>query len=131
MRTQVDLGTLGGNNSIPAAINNSGQIAGSSNPTGSTDVHAFRWEPTGGMTDLGTLGGPSSVAIAMNNAAQVVGTSPTAASRTHGFVWDATNGMVDIGTLGGADTARPNAISDTGLVAGQSTFSGTLEHAFV
>jgi probable HAF family extracellular repeat protein len=65
VRTQVDLGTLGGASSFPVAINNAGEIAGWSNPKDSTDVHAFRWDSTSGMTDLGTLGGPSSVAVAV------------------------------------------------------------------
>ena len=127
---QVDLGTLGGTGSAAVAINDAGQIAGYSNPTGSTDQHAFRWDATNGMTDLGTLGGTYSIPVAMNGAGTVVGRSPIATGASHAFVWDSTSGLVDIGTFGGADTATPTAINDAGAVVGASTYSGTATHAF-
>ena len=58
----TDLGTLGGNNSIPQAIDDRGQVAGFAE-TSDTDpncgcpiFHAFRWS-RGVLHDLGTLGG--------------------------------------------------------------------------
>jgi len=52
---RIDLGTLGGRQSFAAAINNRGQIVGSSD-TPTNQTHGFLWED-GAMIDLGALGG--------------------------------------------------------------------------
>ena len=53
----TDLGTLGGAQSIPVAINSAGQIVGNSQ-TASGATHAFLYSPvTHKMTDIGTFGG--------------------------------------------------------------------------
>ena len=47
----IDLGTLGGNNCFPKAMNNKGQIIGSSKPApGAPKNHSFLWED--GIDDL-------------------------------------------------------------------------------
>jgi len=43
--TVTDLGTLGGNQSIGQAINNSGQVSGFSYTTGDSTFHAFVISP--------------------------------------------------------------------------------------
>src|SRR5438046_8558798 len=55
----MDLGTLGGNRGVARAVNNSGQVVGTSSTAGGKN-RAFSWTAAGGMIDLGTLGGPSS-----------------------------------------------------------------------
>src|SRR3954465_16088348 len=60
-----EIGTLGGTNSTPHAMNVDGVVAGYSNVPlvdgdFSENYHAFRWT-NGAMTDLGTLGGTLSV----------------------------------------------------------------------
>src|SRR5262245_28612439 len=62
----VDLGTLGGFQSVATLVNAHGQVVGQSWTAGDAELHAFFWTPTGGMIDLGTLGGPISEATAMN-----------------------------------------------------------------
>lgn len=53
--TITDLGILGGSDTEPAAINNSGQIVGASSTTACTCIfHAFLYS-NGKMQDLGTL----------------------------------------------------------------------------
>ena len=65
--TITDLGTLGGNNSIPLWITNTGEVVGVSD-TGQFDAfgnpidHAFRWVG-GSLQDLETLGGNNSLAV--------------------------------------------------------------------
>ncbi|MBV9082543.1 MAG: hypothetical protein JOZ62_07710 [Acidobacteriaceae bacterium] len=72
--TAIDLGTLGATNTIPEAINNSGQVVGQSQtPTGT--YHAFLYRG-GAMQDLGTLSGDmNNAAYAINNAGQIAGCS--------------------------------------------------------
>jgi probable HAF family extracellular repeat protein len=111
----TDLGTLGGNESITAAINERGQIVGWAENNipdtvsllGGTQTRAVLWQ-AGTILDLGTLGGPDALANHINERGQVVGDSfldatvnpitgfPTIVP----FLWD--NGvMKSIGSLGG------------------------------
>jgi probable HAF family extracellular repeat protein len=85
----IDLGTLGGASSLASAINDRGQVVGTSlTPDGLE--HAFLYED-GRMIDLGTLGNPQiqhpiddSKAADINDAGQVVG-----ASGGRAFLFDA------------------------------------------
>ena len=72
--TLTDLGTLSGSYSYPVAINEAGQVIGSSTLAGNASSHAFVWEG-GVLTDLGTLGGSTSYSVAINEAGQVLGWS--------------------------------------------------------
>jgi probable HAF family extracellular repeat protein len=80
-RRLVNLGTIGGTFSSAAAVNEHGQIVGSSALTDTNDpdfagvFHAFSWTEAGGIVDLGTLGDMNSFAIAINDKGQVVGSS--------------------------------------------------------
>lgn len=127
----VDVGSLGGSDSHPVAVNASGRIAGSSN-TSSGPMHAFSWTATRGMVDLGTLGGLYSQATGMNAAGQVVGASNTTGEgpHNHAFSWTAADGMVDLGTLGGSQSFA-TAINALGQVVGFSQTPGDVSfHAF-
>ena len=116
----TSLGSLGGTSTSAVAIDDKGQIVGSSQVgNGRHDQHAFVWQD-GKMTDLGTLGGPSSYATAINDRGQIVGTSTLKdPHRRHGFLWQ-DGKLTDLGTLGGG-TSSPVAINDRGQVIGQST----------
>ena len=73
-----DLGTLGGPYSDPTALNDSGQVAGTSytHTSGASNQHAFVWLNDGTpMKDLGTLGGTKSEAGDINASGQVTGYS--------------------------------------------------------
>jgi probable HAF family extracellular repeat protein len=105
--TVTDLGTLGGDNSIPIWITNTGDVIGFSE-TGKLDgfgnpiQHAFLWSK-GSMQDLGTLGGNNSFALGGNDQGEVVGYADVPGGATsHAFLWR--NGqLTDIGTLSGPD----------------------------
>jgi probable HAF family extracellular repeat protein len=129
--TTTDLGSLGGGGTAPVAINEQGQVAGTSR-TADGRTHAFLGG-TGGMVDLGTLGGAESRVTAspaaLSDRGEVIGTSRTAAGDIHGFVWGA-GGMVDLGTLGGT-FSEPAAVNTYGQVAGQSTTATGERHPFV
>ena len=118
--TLHDLGTLGGSFSQVTAMNNLGQIVGTSGVDSSSSFqgHAFLWQ-NGVMTDLGTLGGPFSGAAGINDRGQVVGTSRTDSNSSleHAFVWQ--DGTIsDLGSLGGRSAAF--AINQQGWIVGTS-----------
>src|SRR6266702_4671168 len=72
----IDLGTLGGNFSVAAGINNKGQVVGQSNVTTNDYDHFHAFLYSGGiMHDLGTLGSTYSQAYGINDNGQVVGES--------------------------------------------------------
>jgi len=139
----ADLGTLGGNRSEGHAINDSGQVAGSS-LTSLGVTHAFRYSGVpgngGGMVDLGTLGNPAgaggrqSNGTAINASGQVAGDSDTFAGPSHAFLYTGTPGnggvMADLGTLGGTVSSAA-AINALGQVAGSSLTSANTNRAFL
>jgi probable HAF family extracellular repeat protein len=122
----IDLGTLGGRTSGAVAVNNSGQVVGTSDMIRSAYLpdHAFSWTQAGGMVDLGSLGGSRSEATAVNDSGQVVGDSTTASGYVHAFMWTQPGGMVDLGTLGDASgftDSYATAVNGGGQVVGYSS----------
>jgi probable HAF family extracellular repeat protein len=153
-RQIIDLGTLGGKQSLAHAINNQNQVVGwatnlvpaSTNIWGeeypwpfATQQRAVLWE-NGAARDLGTLGGPSAWASCLNDVGQIIGQSFTANSEGQqhqaagvvwsrpmaGFIWENGN-MMDLGTLGGT-FALPVRINNKGQVIGFSTLEGDMSH---
>ena len=85
-------------NNAAIAINNSGQIAGISDPPGDATTYAVLWR-NGAITNLGTLPGDfSSVAADINARGQVVGSSCDVNFNCRAFLWD--NGVeIDLNSL--------------------------------
>jgi probable HAF family extracellular repeat protein len=111
--------------SYAQAINDKGQVAGSSNVSTPFGVsHAFLWT-RGTMKDLGALGDPAvdtSLGLGLNNLGQVVGQSAVAGGDTHAFVYGA-QGMVDLNTVVDASglgwtLQTAWAINDAGQIVG-------------
>jgi probable HAF family extracellular repeat protein len=129
-----DLGTLGGPDAVPNAMNERGQIVGFSykNTTASSNcawpltTDPFLWE-NGKMHDLGTLGGTCGYAFWINQRGQVVGTSNVRGDASHhAFVWN-DGKLTDVGTLGG-DNSEGDWMSDSGYVVGRADLPGSQSH---
>ncbi len=118
----TDLGTLGGEGSIATAINDNGQIVGSSlQEEGGS--RAFLWEDAE-ITNLGVLpeGGDASYATDINSAGQVVGLIEGYGDLARvAFLWQ--NGeMIDLNALIPADSGwvllGATAVNDAGQIVG-------------
>lgn len=82
----VDLGTLGGAESMGWLINQGGQVAGIAQHA-SGEWRAFSWTADGGMTDLGTFGGGGSDSAALNSEGEIVGSAQDASGQRRAFLW--------------------------------------------
>jgi hypothetical protein len=103
-----DFSVLAGVELFPAAINDLGQVVGSTfTPAGDRDRNLL-WDPVSGVVDLGAF-----QPLALNNNGQVMGVSYGGAhGLTHPAIWDRVNGVRLLGT------GWPEAINDAGEVAG-------------
>ena len=131
----TDLGTLGGGVATARAVNNRGQIVGTSCTAGDRAVFscgtyaAFLWQD-GRMADLGSLGGGGTFPRRINDAGQVVGSGGTAGGTTHAFLWQG-GALRDLGTLNGGDS-EAWGLNQAGQIVGRSS-SGSVprDHAFL
>ena len=126
-RRMTDLGTLGGTNGSPVALNNRGEVAGQSDLEGDTTLHPFLWSH-GRMNDLGTLGGANGIAEWMNNAGHVVGIADLPGGKVHhGFLWR--NGkMIDLGVARGKTCSGAFGVNSKDQVVGASGICGGPEN---
>ena len=114
----VDLGALPDAKFSEAwAINNHGEIAGSSGLVEGILQHAALWRD-GEWIDLGTLPGHTfSLATDINKHGDVVGSSRSTIENTRAVLWHRGE-LIDLGTLPGGDYSTADAINDKGQVAG-------------
>jgi probable HAF family extracellular repeat protein len=111
----LDIGTLGGPLALASAVNDHGQVAGTSTlPDGV--LHAFLWSRTSGIVDIGPCGpgAGESAANDLNNRGQVVGYA-VRNGNVFAFLWSRKTGLLDIGTPVAATEAR--VINEAGQVA--------------
>jgi probable HAF family extracellular repeat protein len=127
-RLMINIGTLGGIESVATAINESNQVVGSSTLSNEPQpYHAFLFSG-GSMIDLGSLGG-SSEAFGINQSGKVVGGSYLPDGTTfHGFLWNA-GVMSDLGTLGGTLSQAFGINSNDAIVGVASLPGDTKMHA--
>lgn len=121
--TELDLGTLGGTESIALGINRHGTIVGST-----AQSRAFRWTTSVGMVDLGTLGGSFATASGINDNEEIVGASSDNFGVIRAFRWSATSGMEGLSVGAPGATSRATAINAAGDIVGAF---GSFEVAFM
>ncbi|MGA1869681.1 MAG: choice-of-anchor U domain-containing protein [bacterium] len=129
----INLGTLDGQGTSTAQINNQGQVAGEYVTTSGFWNVFFRTEE-GDIIILGTLGGETSHFAGMNDQGQVMGYSAIEPLSTqyHAFLWtpEGEGNMQDLGTLSEGTMSFPHALNNQGHVVGWSD-TGEAMHAFL
>jgi probable HAF family extracellular repeat protein len=125
----ADLGTLPGDtNSFAGAINQQGQVAGSSFLLNS-GARVFLWQKDLGMVDLGSPGAGHVFVSALTEDGRVAGTfGPWESSRP--FVYR-DGEFLELGTLPGDDSARAAGMNHSGLVVGTSRRGSGDGHPFL
>lgn len=124
----IDLGTLGGLNSSANAINEAGQVTGSSTIGDQSTVHAFLYA-RGRMIDIDGRGpGLFSTGIGINAKGHVVGQFLNRNNQLHAYRY-AGRGLEDLGTLGG-DVSFAWDINDAGVVVGESVIGAPESELF-
>jgi len=111
------LPSLGGDFTAPDAINDRGQIVGTSFVPGG-DPHLFLWDRNEGMRDLGLVHGPASI----NNQGQICATATDPNGQRRAFIIEPDGTRRWLGTLGGTSMAM--AMNNHGQVVGESGTAG-------
>ncbi|MFT7579380.1 MAG: putative repeat protein (TIGR01451 family), partial [Myxococcota bacterium] len=106
----TDLGTLGGDNSVAFAVNETAVVVGSAQ-TESGTRHAFRWID-GAMTDLTPMA-TDAVAIAVNDAGIAAGTMSTVDGATAAFVAQVDGLAAALWSLGSLATDAAQIVGPT------------------
>ncbi len=126
------LDTLGGLYTNANAVNELGQIAGSSQSQPWWGWRAVRWELDGSMTVVPPLTGDpndNTYGDGINRFGHMAGTSEVSGGFWHAFFWSEQTGTIDLGSL--ADSySGANDVNDHGVVVGWSSGQMSFEMAF-
>jgi len=124
--TMLDLGTLGGTNGMPTALNNRGQVIGFSNLSGDSSFHPFLWDQ-GKLIDLytSTVGGNPITANAINDAGEILGAAAFPGQPSDAYL--SRHGVAtDLGHLNGDCSSEAWAMNSAGqIVLVSSSCDGT------
>ncbi len=124
-----DLASPLGGNGQDGLINSPGNVAGITFTPDGTQHHAMFWSESTGSVDLGSLNNdPYSQANVLNNNGVVAGISTDNVSHETVFSWTFSGGISALPSFGGV-VSWPNAINDSGDIAGWSTYADGTTHA--
>jgi probable HAF family extracellular repeat protein len=126
-----DLGTLGGKNSNPFAMNAQGTVVGSSHDE-QQRVRAFAWRPGQPLRDLGLpSGAQASEARGVDSKERILGNVVDASGIAHGVFFEATSGeIMNLPLPAAAKGASFVAAHMKGMAAdGRAVGTGTLTSA--
>jgi len=128
----TDLGGFGGTCTLATALNNQGQIVGSSNRTGDQSGSAFLWE-NGSIHELhGSLGGDQTGAFAINDQGQAAGFGYLPGGNTfHATLWKNVKSITDLGVVGSDPCSYATSINAKTQVVGGSGCGGNGFRAFL
>jgi probable HAF family extracellular repeat protein len=121
----IDLGTLGAGGGSAWAVNNAGQVAGTSMYADGTGS-AFLYTPGLGMIGVGGLGAQCGV-HGINSSAQIIGSAGVAAAQ-RGIVYSAGFGWTQLDPLPGFTSSTTLHISDSGYIIGVSSDASGAQH---
>jgi len=112
----LDLGTLGGTNGMPTALNNRGQVIGVSYLSGDNSFHPFLWDQ-GKLIDLytSTVGGNPITANAINDAGEILGAAAFPGQPSDAYLWRH-GGATDLGHLNGDCSSEAWAMNSAGQI---------------
>lgn len=118
---------LGGASCSASAVNQSGDIVGSSQiATGVSHAVLYR---QGVLLDLGGLGGASAAALSLNNLGVIVGVASLPNGVTHAALFDIAGYPVDLNSLldatgVGYEVVEARRVNDQGVIAGTALLGG-------
>lgn len=117
-----------GGYTVATAINNKGQVVGSSYTTGGYSQHAFIYSD-GAMQDLGTFGGYLCEATDINDLGEVIGDAQIQGLGQHSFLYSS-GSIIDISSHG--NNVCANGINNRGQIVGQIVINSTgAVHSFL
>ncbi|MEZ5401333.1 MAG: hypothetical protein R2729_16805 [Bryobacteraceae bacterium] len=127
----IPLGSLGGGNSYPYAVNSGGTVAGSSGD--GSNVRGFLWNG-GSMTPIGTFGGGNSFLHDVNDSGVAVGVAYHSSPLFEALVYSG-GVAIGLGTLGGPESVAEGINNAGTAVVGysrtQNGFVDFTSHAFL
>jgi probable HAF family extracellular repeat protein len=115
-----DLGSVGGNFTLPSDINDVGDVVGAVQ-TSTFDYHAFLYTDDSGLRDLGTFDGTGwSQAFGINNQRHLSGYFTRADGSIGAFLYGDDIGTIDLGGLPGTSVNTARGLNDSDQVTGSS-----------
>jgi len=126
----VVLPSLGGNFTLPHAMNDRGQVVGYSQ-TANGGYHLFVWDRERGIEDLGDLNNGQAGGLPdINNTGQIAATLRAADGSGQAFIRDPNGAMHLLGDLGGG-WSQAAALNNRGQVVGTALAADGSRHACV
>lgn len=127
----INLGTLGGFQSIGNSISADGSVIIGKSQDRNNQFQPFIWDKAKRMRLIGSFSGSGSANGISSDGSIVVGYSKNSFGNDRAFRWTSLGGMVDLGTLGGSSAVATSISADGTSIVGGSTNAAGNETAFI